>query len=460
MKNLLKCFDLRMYSKEQRNQFIFNIILGLSVLLFFTLLRDTSVRQNYINTYFDYFIKFRLDSYTDTKAVSQEIVFLDFDDISLYELNRPSITPRDKVAELIELAYMGGAKIIIPDMDFSESDYSPEMFFAGDELALDGQSRDRVLFNLLERIKKDFTSQTKVLLPLTAYSDRTLKKNIFCPLIDNKKIFEVTPTFTTGKFIDSSVRFWMPYMEVKEDLQAPLRILWSIPLLTCVLVNGDVDELRNLESTIIDSDTEIFTLNVLRNNEVEEFHFYKEYSDSEGLIRDSSAGQYNRIQYVMIPPDINFQSPFGNISESRIGHWRKTGVDNKRIDFKNKIVIIGRADKDCGDFFRTSVGNLPGMYVHGNSIATIMGKTQPHLSSPYKHAFVEILLIIIAAYAFLCLSQFKAKCLIVSLTVLCWIFTYVYFCFTNEFLYLSFAFTVIGVYNFANSSIRRLLRRR
>ncbi len=469
MKNILKYLDIKEYSKERRNQFIFNVILGLAVLFLFVLLRNSAVRQNFINTYFDYFIKFRLDSDTNTKKVSQEIIFLDFDDTSLYELERPSITPRNKVAELVELAYIGGAKIIILDMDFSEPDYSPEKILSGDILAMDGQSRDRTLFELFEKIKADSDSQAKVLLPVTAYSDRTLKNNVFHSLIDNQKIFEVTPTFTTSKFADSSVRFWMPYMEVREDLQAPIKILWSIPLLTCVLAYGDFNELQNLESKIIDSETDVFTIHITRDDKAEEFHFYKEYSDNGDLIRDSSAQQYNRIQYVMIPPDVNLQLPFGNISESKIGHWRKTGVDNKRVDFKDKIVIIGRADKDCGDFFRTSVGNLPGMYIHGNSIATIMGKTQPHLTSPYKHVFIEIFLIFIAAYGFLWLSPFKAKCLIIVLTALCWIFTYVYFCFTNEFIYLSFAFTAVGVYNFVNNiqafivggvSIRGLLRRR
>ena len=94
---------------------------------------------------------------------------------------------------------------------------------------------------------------------------------------------------------------------------------------------------------------------------------------------------------------------------------------------------------------------MPGMYIHGNIIATALSETQPHLSSIFKSFIVELLLVIIAAYVFLNLSSFKAKCTIFFMIGICWIGTYMYFCYTNEFVVLSLAFTSIGIYNVVNN---------
>ena len=91
------------------------------------------------------------------------------------------------------------------------------------------------------------------------------------------------------------------------------------------------------------------------------------------------------------------------------------------------------------------------MYIHGNSIASILGETRPHLTPLYKHVLIELLLILIAAYSFLGLSETKAKIVVIVMYILCWILNYVYFCFTNEFVYFVFAFMSVGVYNIINN---------
>ena len=432
-------------------------------------MKDTVMRQSFINGWFDRYIALRMESDTDTWKAAQNIVFLDFDNKSSQLLGRPDITPRDKVAELLNFACQGGAKIVIIDMNFSEEDYTPAKKFAGEEIAKTGEERDKILFDLLEQIKNDPATKTKILLPLITYSDRTIKHNTFSALIDNKKIFAVTPTFTTNRTGDNYVRFWLPYFEATDGETGEQKILWSVPLLGAVLYSGTFEELENLTENITLGNENSFFIPLDYNGQSKLFEFYREQTKDGNLLRDSTSLQYNRIQYTAVPPDVLTKSPFGTISPSNIGHWRKDGLDNKNIDYQDKIVIIGRADADCSDFFSTPVGNLTGMYVHGNSVASILGETRPHLTSPYKHILIELLLILIASYSFLCLSEFKAKCVVFILTPLCWILTYIYFCYTNEFVYLSFAFTAVGVYNFVNNiqtlivggiSIRHLFRRR
>ena len=468
MHRIVNALNIARYPKESKNQFVFNVLLGMAYLLFLIAVKDTAVQQSFINGWFDYYIMFRMDSETDTQKATQDITYLDFDNKSFQVLGKPDITPRDKVADLLNIAYRGNAQIVILDFDFSEKDYTPEKIFSGDETAKSGAERDQALFKLIERIKNDSESQTKILLPITTYADKSIKHNVFSELIDDKKVFAVTPTLTTNRSGDNYARFWLPYLEVKDAETNEQKILWSIPLLSSVLYKGNVDDLEALKAEILSSDKSVFVTEITREHK-EQFKFYREMTADGGLIRDTSALQYNRIQYTAIPPDVLPQYPFGTISPSNIGHWRKDGLDNKRIDCQNKIVIIGRTDEDCADFFLTPIGNLTGMYIHGNSIASILGATRPHLTPLYKHVLIEIFLILVAAYSFLILSEFKAKCLTFALTPLCWILSYGWFCLSNEFVYLVFAFTFVGAYNLVSDVqflivngllLRRMLRRR
>ena len=171
--------------KKREKNFIFNCVLGIFTLICLTIFKNTSLGQESINWWFDKYISWQVKD-----EISSEIVFLDFDNTSMLELNRPSITPRDKVADLVKIAYEGGAKIIILDFEFSDADYSPEKFIASDAFALDGEKRDKVLYNLLQTISHDTSTDTKILLLGSTYADMSKKKNIFSSLIDEKKFMK------------------------------------------------------------------------------------------------------------------------------------------------------------------------------------------------------------------------------------------------------------------------------
>lgn len=455
MNRIINFLNIKKYSSDKRKQFIFNVFLGIVVLFFLTITKDTAIRQSFINGWFDYYIMFRMDSETDTINVAHDIVFLDFDNKSFQTLNRADMTPRDKVAALLKMAYLGNAKVIVLDFDFSEPDYRPAQIFANEEISLSGLDRDQILFETIQQIKNDSSATTKILVPLVTYADKTVKHNIFESLIDSKTVFAVTPTLTTNQIGDNYTRFWLPYLEVKDNKTGDRDILWSIPLLTSVLYAGDFDELENLKTKILTGNEDSFSVNI-NYKQKKEFTFYRETLKNGGLLRDTTALQYNRIQYSLIPADVLTQFPFGTVQPANIGHWRKGGLDNQRIDFSDKIVIIGRSDGDCADFYSTPCGILPGLYIHGNAIFSILGKTRPHLTPLYKHLLIELYLIVFVAYLFLGLSEFKATGIVCVLTVLCVILSYVYFCYTNEFVYFVFAFTSEGMYNFANN-IQRML---
>lgn len=440
-----KFFDIQRHSEEKRNEFYFNCFLGVLAIIILAIVKNTTWGQENINSWFDKYISWTVES-----EVTSEVVFLDFDNKSMEELHRPNLTPRNKIADLLKIAYEGGANIIILDFEFFESDYSPKKSLAGDELDLDGKSRDRILYDLLRTICDDTLSNTKILLLRSIYADFSEKENIFADLIDNKKIYEVTPIFSKNIESDGKVRFWVPYLKVHSSDIGEEKLLWSVPIMTLALMLGDVSELGSLEKFILSNSNDNegeYTLNVERKGVKNNFIISKERYQNGGVIRDTQSNRYNRIKYTLLPPPLN-PTPFvGNIPANQVYHWRQNRSDANKLNCKGKVVIIGRADDDCNDFHMTPVGNMPGMYVHGNSIETVLSDTQAHLSSAFKNLVLELILVVIVAYLFLNFSEGKAQVVALFIVLLYGVGTYLYFCCTNEFIDLSPAFACIEIYD-------------
>jgi len=467
MNKITQYLDFRKWPTDKRREFLFNFVLGIAFMVVFILLQNTAARQAVINSWFDKYIAWRyeIDSNkfilqnvlpglkkSDAKKASEEIVFLRFDRQAFKTLERPVITPRDKVADLVNIAYKGGAKIIYLDILFSERDYSPapKKPLAGDVTAKDGLSRDKILEDLLNEIKNDTGSQTKVLLPLETYEiDGKLKDIIFTSkgesIIDNHKIFAVTPKLTRAN--DSRTRFWLPYEGLKDQNNKGkiADVLWSVPITALSLLHGNEQQLVKLREDILkrdrfDIDDEEFILKL--PNRSGAFKFYTENYKNNASVRDSEHHQYNRIQYTLMQDPIDKRT----IRSDHIGSWKKDSshLDNQHIDFKDKIVIIGRDDPDCKDFHNTPVGPMAGMYVHANSIATILGETQPHITTNSRQIMIDVFLILLTVYGYALLPSYLLKYFLSILTLIFVACSFLYFCRTNEFVYISWAFAGIG----------------
>ena len=444
-----KYLDIRRFSKTNKYYFLFNIVLGLGTLLFFVLTRDNPVQQSLINMLFDEVIEWRTGLFefgrkSDAEIAAEDVVILSFDDSDMKSWRYPTLTPRNKIADMIRFAYEGGASVIVLDMELSESDYSPAGKFLGDSKIMTGQERDKELFNLLEQIKNDDNSNTRVVISGDIYSDKTLKDNDFTKVIDNKKIYAASTRVSASRGNDRMVRFWQPYIEVTEeydDVQAR-EVLWSFQIMTLALTEGGEDELSRLSQDILFGNDEKFTMHCKSGRD---FVLYREKQSSSGLIfRNTQSLQYNRIQYVFTP--FSLEKRIRAIDKNNIGHWG----DHDYLDFTNKIVVIGREDKECNDIVATPIGRMPGLYVHGNAIATILGKTQPHISPLWKYLLIEVILIIVTAYIFIYRQHSGAKRIVSIMTVVCAACVYIYFWLTNEFVYLTCSFGSLGVYNFVS----------
>ena len=360
----------------------------------------------------------------------------------------------DKIADLIRFAYEGGASVIVLDMALSEPDNSASVLLSGDSVPMTGKERDQELFKLLDKIKNDDTSVTKILLATDIHNDMTVKEGEFAVLIDNKKIYAAVPKVSESLINDRRVRFWLPYMEtIKGDEK---KILWSFSLLTLALIEGGEDEFSRLSEEILNSDKENFVMHCKSGRD---FIFHREINLGNGVMRGMQSLQYNRIQYVLTKTEWNNKL---SIDRNLVGHWSGSDeLSNPDIDFTDKIVIIGREDEECNDFVTTPIGTMSGMYVHANAIATILGKTQPHMSPLWKYILTEIILVIITAYVFVYLrhSGIKRVGFICAMTVICGVGSYIYFWSTNEFLYITFSFAGIEIYNFFISRMRKIFRK-
>ncbi len=413
------------------------------------LTRDTPVQQSFINMLFDQAIELRtglgkFGSECDAEIAAKDVVILSFNDSDMKSWRYPTMTPRNKIADMIRFAYEGGASIVVLDMELSDPDYSPARKLFGDSAPMTGQERDKELFDLLEQIKNDDTSNTRVLISGDIHANKTLKDNDFAKVIDNKKIFAATTLVSASRGNDSLERFWLPYIEIiseYDDVEAR-EVLWSFQMLSLALKEGGEDELERISQNILYGDDEIFTMHCKSGRD---FVLYREKYSSSGLtFRNTQSFQYNRIQYVFKP--FTLQKGIRNIAESNVGNWG----NHNYLDVTNKIVLIGRDDKECDDFTATPIGRMPGLYVHGNAIATILGQTQPHISPLWKYLVIEIILIVITAYVFVYWQYKGAKRIVSVMTTACFLGTYFYFWYTNEFVYLTCSFASIGVYNFIN----------
>ena len=216
-----------------------------------------------------------------------------------------------------------------------------------------GRERDKELFNLLEQIKNDDASDTKVVIIADSYADKIMKDNEFAALTDNKKIYAASPRVSASLGNDRKVRFWLPYSEIieYEDELQTREVLLSFQLLAVALTKGGEEDLEEIRKNILYGSDDTFTLHCKNGRN---FVFSREIMSADELvIRDTRSLQYNRIQYVFTQK--KFDTHMRIVNKDNIGHWRDNALDNEDIDFTDKVVIIGREDKECNDFLATLI---------------------------------------------------------------------------------------------------------
>ena len=435
-------FDIRKFSRKQRIHFTINFLLGLGICLSLFWFENTTWGQKNINIQFDFYIL------EETRAaaqnpydprISSDIVFIDIDDPVFRLWGRPSITPRDKIAELIKLAYEGGAKIIIPNISFDEPDYSPAKVLVHGEPIMDGRTRDQLLRKELEELRNN-GGTTKLILPVLTYSNGELRANIYNDLVDDKTIFRATPVVLESRY-DRTVRYWKPYIIYSEgDKQ---NLLWSTPMLANAIARGDKADLDKVAAEILSKQE------IKHSNEQFKLKFQGTNDSIAFFANEENYHQYNRIRFFLVPERLLSPEHPGNLYTNlrKVSKGPSNLVSSHdQMSLKDKIVIIGNSSLDLGDTYMTPVGSMQGMYVIGNIINTMLKGKQTFMIPLWLQFVFELLIIILAAYMFLHCHSFFSQIALCFLLIVILPVAYYVFLKTGWFLNVSFPLLGIGIH--------------
>lgn len=414
IKKVLHFLDFRRFGPAKKMQFILNIGAGLLIVFLMCGLESTQWGEGALNSAFDCFIRMEAKKAVKADADMGDIFLVDIGhninrgrDTEKGQKNTDKInylSPRDTIAHLLEMAFDGGAKIIVLDFFFEEDDCCDP-------------KRDDALRSVLS----NNSTQTKVIFPVNVYN-RAARPLIFDPEIDNNpNYFRAIPDFYASSS-DSIGRYWKTFREYGNK-----KILWSIPVLTVALHEGKMNTLKEIENKIrAGKRSGIYPVEMNRKNNKK---FLLPIGDDDVYLQ--------RIRCRLIPKDCIPAYPEGNT--------RLPTIENLTGDrFKDKIVIIGNSDPNMGDIHPTPVGNMPGMFIHGNAVHTLLQGLQPGRAPWWVSIIMNIFIIITAAYLFHYLDSFLADLLEMFFTILI-LGAIAYYFFRNFGIFPNFMFGIVGI---------------
>ncbi len=397
--------------ENKKTQFRVNMWAGILVMVLMHLAAATKWGEGVLNDAFDEFIQKDANKAVQTIANTGDIFLVDLDHNKPEKSNEEIsyISPRDTIAQIIEMAARGKAKIIVLDIILEKKD-----------------KKDEELRNVLEAFPTDKNFQTKIIFAQRVGKNGTLKKNLFDLLIDkNPNFYRAIPTLYLTKK-DRVIRYWKAY-----DLYGKSRIIWSIPVLAVILNEGRIEDLKEYEKQLVQKGSSIDNLVV----NLDKSKTFVVPAGNKDLYRQ-------RIQFLLIPKDVIDDSPEGNLFLPTIDT-----LNPRR--FESKIVLIGSSDPEKGDIHPTPVGDMPGMYIQGNAIHIILQGLQPAPAPRWIAIVLDILVIIFVPYCFLYLKSWLAK-LIVTIVLtagLALLSYYILFRFLGMFFSFAFCTAAMGYFD-------------
>ena len=420
-KSFLSGINVRRFSGTEKIHFAINLSIGILIALFFHFLEHTDWGEDTINKAFDFVIAREagnaagavesLTSQRSTRATDR-IVFVEIDDEAYRKWGKPLVTPRDRLAEIVESAYKGGAKVILLDILLEDRDCCHP----------DG---DRKLRNVLQDMTNG-KAASKVIFPVRIGRDGGVqKKSLFEDLLRGNPNFYTATAGISATATDRVVRYWIPFEAFKDG--GDTTILWNMSFIAAMLAEGKESEIKECEKRI-----KTGTAHGTQRIELSNGKSIKVTSDREDIYS-------NRIRFLLVPKNALSDHAGGNLFD---GLYKLD--ETMHATFKDKIVIIGNSSPDAGDMHPTPIGNLAGMFIIGNATNTIALGIQPSRSPAWLNLLIEAFVVIMAAFLFLHFHSFLAQLLGSSvLMVSLGIVSYYYFLYTGTFL--NFIFAVAGM---------------
>lgn len=379
MRKLLKLLDVRTYSRKEKVQFFMNIIIGVGIALLFFLAEETTRGGAIIDSIFDGLITIEANAIREENSGFSKtycwLSGLDKNEINtsyirFIEVGRPTleewdglrypVIPRDKTAELLREISAANPKLVIVDILYDTT----------------GCKGDRILVNTLREILKN--RKTKFIFPaLIDPATGTLVVPFFYKELKKEfpeKVFIASFYFLSSRYdgISRFINFYRFY--TKENGEKGL--IWNVSILAPVIYFDSLEELRKLKGKILHGHAS--------NLEIELGERKVEIVNNDIIA--------NRIRFVF--PVVMDKTGSLTLRELPIHSYE---LSKKKKELTGKVVILGTADPLKGDFHRTPIGSMPGMYVIGNAIYSATHFQILHESIWIKLG-IELFVILLAAY--------------------------------------------------------------
>lgn len=351
-----------------KTELFITICVGIVILIIFHILSMREWGDNIANYSHD-----RLSAKESAKSLqagpaNTNLFFFDITDEDYLSWGEPVLTPRKKVAKLVEFAWRGGAKVIVLDILLNHPDCCDP-------------TGDRALRNLFLRMQH--IKNVHVVVPVVFDISGKIKPTFIDDLLDdpdNRTFHRGTP-IANAAANDKKFRFWTPFRR-QNDTTGNSVVVWSVPVVASAYFMGQE---QNLSATAQQLNTKTNSHSISIGTRVVSFDI-----DEKGnpIPNDSQ-----RIRFRLIPPTVPSFS-------SNLAYRRLTAgtILNNSIDppdeLRSSIAIIGASHQDARDSFKTPVGDLPGMYIMGNAVHTVISGIEPRNIPGWLTFIIEALAVI------------------------------------------------------------------
>ncbi|MEI7635758.1 MAG: CHASE2 domain-containing protein [Syntrophus sp. (in: bacteria)] len=413
MKSLAKYLNIYQFNRSQRIHFFINVSVGVVIALLFVLMGKFDWGEQVINQGFDILVRLESRIYTEKSAPAKSpVCFIDITDDDHKRWGRPEMTPRGKVAQMVEDAWKQGAAVVFVDVLMPRENR-------------DDPTGDRELHVLFERMLRE-DANTHVILPVTVNHDGSIGSHFLDKLLNrtttsDKQIFHRGYPAIEASASDRLNRYWAPYQPYLNNRGDPC-VLWSVTLLASAIREEKLDALNRLghelEQAAHQSRTGSHASRSIslgeRQVEIPAFRIITDTNNNITVERDEthSAPYTQRIRY-RIAPDTQSTARLRLTADKF-----SPGDINPLPDLKGKVVLIGNTSHDMGDYHWTPVGLLPGVYILGNAINTLAAGLQPIHMNSFLHFLIELFVILVAASFFLYFTKLLAQVLACTLFVI------------------------------------------
>jgi CHASE2 domain-containing sensor protein len=380
---LHRYLDYRRWENQKQRSFIVNVIVGIVIAIaFFPLLRLQLMEKTFNRT-MDWMIRKEANAILKCSdpfssnagcerlkaSLSKQIAFIDIDSGTYERWGEPLFIPRNEIARFLRLADRNGARIVALDTMFDYPSPNP-----GEDAEL-----RRTLRDITER-----KSKLKIIFPTVQRStDGKIRKSIFDDLIDKNPNFYRGFPYGSFSRSDRVVRY-IRYYDIGKGADGSETVLWTVPVLSAALFTDDFPKLKALEPKLLED----FRAHRARRYRIE-------LSNKTLLDVGNNELFSNRIRFSFLPPAV--LNSEGNLFLERM---KPDEVDAQQQELRDRVVIIGTSCPDKEGWYRTPVGDMPGMYIIGNAANVLLLNRQVRDTPLWVVLLVDLTVILFACYMF------------------------------------------------------------